>query len=229
MFANSRSIHSAQDGVHRQLPVLLARHQRHAFQKPIADYNRQAFEQSLAGWDGRAPLLLDAGCGVGLSSLHLAAAHPEHWVIGVDQSADRIGRGKDWPGPLPDNLIWVRANLVDYWRLLYAAGLRLDRHYLLYPNPWPKIGHLARRWHGHAVFPTLPLLGGVLECRSNWGVYIEELALAVRQVSGCSMTATPWQPTQPITPFERKYQASGQTLWRGVVDFRHPDLVGSIK
>jgi tRNA G46 methylase TrmB len=160
------------------------------------------------------PLILDAGCGVGLSTFHLARQFPDHFVVGVDQSSDRLARNTAWPAALPDNLIRVRADLVDYWRLLHAEGIVLARHYLLYPNPWPKIGHLARRWHGHAVFPTVVALGGELECRSNWRIYIEECAAALTQLSGARVACEPYAPEAPITPFEQKYIASGHALWR---------------
>ncbi len=163
-YANSSIPHSAQAGVHERLHAVVRKHLEQPFRKPITDYNRQAFENSLAGWDGSAPLILDAGCGVGHSSIQIARAHPEHWVIGVDQSQDRLERKKPYPEALmPRNLVFVRADLVDYWRLLEEAGLRLARHYILYPNPWPKIGHLTRRWHAHPVFPYIPRLGGALE------------------------------------------------------------------
>ena len=142
---------------------------------------------------------------------HLARMFPQHFVIGVDQSADRLARGK--PAELPANAVLVRADLVDFWRLLARAGVRLDRHYNLYPNPWPKIGHLARRWHGHAVFPVWRELGGELECRSNWRIYIEEMAQALTLLSGQPVIAEPWQTADPITPFEKKYLASGHQLW----------------
>ena len=93
-------------------------------------------------------------------------------------------------------------------------GVRLARHYNLYPNPWPKIGHLARRWHGHAVFPVWLQLGGELECRSNWRIYIEEMAQALTLLSGQPVAAEPWHTDDPITPFEKKYLASGHELWR---------------
>jgi tRNA (guanine-N7-)-methyltransferase len=174
------------------------------------------------------PLILDAGCGVGESSVALARAFPTHYVIGVDQSAVRLQRGRQCPQAQreqggerrawPANLDLVRADLVDYWRLLADAGLRLDRHYLLYPNPWPKIGHLRRRWHGHPVFPTLLALGGVLECRSNWLIYIAEHCLAVEQLTGRAAVCQSFVPEQPMTPFERKYLESGHGLFRSVTD-----------
>ncbi len=217
---NSRLVTSSQPGPHRDLEKLVRRHAGHPFQKPVLDYNRRAFAMAMAawrGWNGRSPLILDAGCGVGWSTLQLAGAYPDHFVLGVDQSLDRLSRGK--PLPLPANAAFVRADLVDFWRLLKGEDVRLARHYLLYPNPWPKVGHLARRWHGHAVFPDLLALGGILECRSNWRTYVEELALAIGWVAGLAVSVEPWLPKgEPLTPFERKYLASGQSLYRLVAD-----------
>lgn len=219
MLANSRVPSSAQTTLHPHLVHLLARHAAAPFRKPYADYNRAAFAASLERRQRlapEAPLILDAGCGVGESSIALARAFPEHYVIGVDQSAARLacGNSAHWPA----NLDLVRADLVDYWRLLNDAQIRLDRHYLLYPNPWPKIGHLSRRWHGHPVFSVLLALGGVLECRSNWPIYIEEFCLAVESTTPHAARCERYLPDKFLTPFERKYHASGHALFRTVVD-----------
>lgn len=219
MRANSRVPTSAQTGVHEHLALLLERHRSAPFRKPYADYNRAAFEASLARREReapRAPLILDACCGVGESSIALAQAFPDHYVIGVDQSEVRLGRFD--PASLPPNLDLVRADLVDYWRLMHDAGVRLARHYLLYPNPWPKIGHLSRRWHGHPVFPAMLELGGVLECRSNWRIYVEEFCLAVNALTSCRMACEEFVPDLPLTPFERKYRESGHALYRAVTE-----------
>ncbi len=214
-YANSRIPTSAQQGMHTLLRRQVERHLASPFHKPYAQYNRDAFEAALAGWDGRAPLILDAGCGVGQSTIELARAFPEHWVIGVDQSQERLERRKPYPDAmLPRNMVLARADLVDFWRLCADAGLTLDRHYILYPNPWPKIGHLGRRWHAHPVFPFIPRLGGRFECRSNWRVYIEEMAYAFGMVCATEIGWETFEPEQPLTPFERKYRDSGQTLYR---------------
>ena len=201
----------------------MARHALSPFRKPVTTYTQAAFDHSIGIWRsaGSPPRILDTGCGVGLSTLHLATQYPDHFVIGIDQSQDRLARNTDrqsWNGPEPENLCFVRADLVDYWRLLLAAGIYPARHYLLYPNPWPKIGHLARRWHGHAVFPTIVALGGVIECRSNWRIYVEEFAAALNQLCAPQHHALAlceaYLPDRPMTPFERKYLASGHQLWR---------------
>ena len=214
-YGNSRIPLSAQQGVHEQLARQVRRHLDQPFRKPFAPYNIEAFRSCLAGWDKRAPLILDAGCGVGHSTIEIARRFPDHWVIGVDQSEDRLNRRKPYPDALlPQNMVFVRADLVDLWRLFHRSGLRLARHYILYPNPWPKIGHLSRRWHAHPVFPFILALGGVLECRSNWSVYIEEFALASSIATGLEVEGEVFEAQKPLTPFERKYRDTGQTLFR---------------
>jgi len=226
---HSAPISSRQSGVHEQLPRLLEKHAATPFRKPIADFNRVAFEASIDLWRaaGAAPLILDTGCGVGWSTRHLALQYSDHFVIGIDQSADRLARQAiHWPGPPSENLCFVRADLVDYWRLLLDAAIFPARQYLLYPNPWPKIGHLARRWHGHAVFPSIVALGGQIECRSNWRVYVEEFAAALNQLGGTRLrpaaVCTNYLPVTPMTPFERKYLASGHALWRCQTEIAAP-------
>lgn len=218
MFANSRPVTSRQDAPHPDLQTVLARHFAHPFQKPVSAYNHAAFVRAMRAWQDwnpHAPLILDAGCGVGWSTVHLARAHPDCFVMGVDQSAHRLARDKSELGTLPANLVFTRANLVDFWRELAAAGVTLFRHYLLYPNPWPKPAHLLRRWHAHPVFPTILQLGGTLECRSNWKIYVDELGEALRYASGNpDVQPCPYTPEgEYLTPFERKYSESGQRLW----------------
>lgn len=220
MHANSRIPTSAQTGIHERLGERVDRHLREPFRKPILDYNRAAFATAMAAWQqaGDAmPLILDAACGTGASSVLLAAAHPQCFVIGVDQSAARLATAK---GELPANLCLLRADLVDFWRLLAEQGVTLDRHCLFYPNPWPKIGHLSRRWHGHAVFPVLAQLGGLIECRSNWRIYVEEFAFALGRVLGRELVCESIVSGDAVSPFERKYRASGQALYRCAIDLR---------
>jgi tRNA (guanine-N7-)-methyltransferase len=227
MHANSRPVSSPQTGIHENLERKLRRHAETIFLKPVAPYNRDAFLRSMEAWQaaGAKPLILDAGCGVGLSTLHLATRFPDHFVIGIDRSMDRTARNTQWPGASPANCIRLRADLIDYWRLMFEAAIRLDRHYLLYPNPWPKQHHLGRRWHGHPVFPVAVALGGYFECRSNWQTYIEECAAALKQLTGVDVAVEAYRVRAAaaaddndaplaITPFEQKYAASGHALWR---------------
>jgi len=206
----SRSVNSSQTAIHPRLAERVRRHLQTAYRRPIATHNQAAFNAAQR-WLGasKTPLVLDAGCGVGLSTRHLAESFPQARVIGVDKSARRLAKQH---GAVPDNALVLQADLSDFWRLAVAAGWQLWRHYLLYPNPWPKPEHLQRRWHGSALLPFILALGGRLELRSNWRLYIDEFAYAL-ELAGVATRLGVCPSTEPLSPFERKYQTSGQTCW----------------
>ena len=213
MQQKSRSVDSNQTGVHDNLEKTVKKHLSHNFLKPIATHSQQAFENvshKLAALE--RPLILDSCCGVGDSSRRLAELHPDHWIVGVDKSAKRLAREREQA--LPENLILVRADLNDFYRLVSEAGWRPERHYILYPNPWPKSVHLKRRWHGSPVFKDIIALGGRLELRSNWKIYLEEFQLALK-IAGQDSSLKAFDPDGHfLTPFEKKYHESGQELWQ---------------
>ncbi|GHE22165.1 tRNA (guanine(46)-N(7))-methyltransferase TrmB [Halomonas urumqiensis] len=229
MQVSSRAVVTNQPGPHQDLARRVARAVEHPLRKPLAEHTREAFDHACQWRDARPdmPLVLDAGCGVGLSTRTLALQFADHAVIGIDRSADRLSREH---GKLPDNALLMRADLVDFWRLALAAGWQPARHYLLYPNPYPKAAHLKMRWHGHPVLPVILALGGRLELRSNWPIYVQEFAQAVSQVTGTQPEMTRFDPDGDfLTPFERKYHHSGQSLWRLEVELPHaPSLVPSL-
>jgi tRNA (guanine-N7-)-methyltransferase len=223
--ANSKKIFTNQDGVHPNLEKMVKRHLESAFLKPVSEHTQLAFDSAarFLAVTGN-PLILDSCCGVGDSSRAIARAFPGHTVIGVDKSASRIARERD--GVEPGNLFLVRADLNDFFRLASTAGWQPERHYILYPNPWPKSEHLKRRWHGAPVFRDIVALGGRLELRSNWKLYLEEFAAALA-LAGHEGALAAYEAADPITPFEAKYKASGQPLWQLVAELdRVPAVCG---
>lgn len=217
MFGNSHAVVSNQSGVHTSLTTVLQRHQATAWRAPVSDYDQRAFAQAMAWVADRGaerPLIFDSGCGTGRSSVALASRYPEALVLGLDQSAHRLERARRRFTPLPDNLMLLRTDCAGFWRLAERAGWRLWRHYLLYPNPWPKSAHLKRRWHGHPVFPQLLALGGALVLRSNWQLYPQEMAAALTLFGYQPKIAELSGSDEPaLTDFEDKYRHSGHRLW----------------
>jgi tRNA G46 methylase TrmB len=206
----SRVVSSNQQWTHSKLPALVRRHLSHNHRKPVAEHSRAAFdslEDARQKWP-RA-LVLDSFCGTGHSTALLAERHPNHLVVGVDKSAHRLA--KHAPGKA-ENYLLLQADCEDIWRLLLDAGMSLDYHYLLYPNPWPKSRHIQRRIHGSAAFPWLVQLGGKIELRSNWRLYVEEFGLAMHLAGRYGAVARLAQQP-PLTLFEEKYQLSGHELW----------------
>lgn len=210
----SRGIDTNQTGVHDDLEKVVRKHLQSRFLKPIAEHSKAVFApvaEQVARWSG--PVVLDSCCGVGESTLRLAERHPEALVIGVDKSAHRLAKSATY-GEANERCVLVRADLNDFWRQAIEAKWQLSHHYILYPNPWPKAKHLQRRWHGGPLFPAILQLGGALELRSNWRLYLEEFAQALK-IAGAEANLQQL-PTalEPITPFERKYQATEQELWQ---------------
>lgn len=209
--ALSRPVHSNQRHLHPHLARVVRRHLQTADRSGLAAHSREAFAVMAGELDRRPrPLVLDSFCGTGHSTAALAQRHPDHLVVGVDKSEHRLNRHA---GGDSDNYLLLRAPCEDLWRLLVDHGLRLDYHYLLYPNPWPKAAHLKRRVHGHNSFPLLLELGGVLELRSNWQLYVEEFGTAMHIAGQRGRVACVPDGEAPLSLFERKYRASGQALW----------------
>ena len=212
---NSRVIVSNQQGLHEQLDEVVLKHLKHPFRKPYQQHTLAAFKRAEKWVEQQGkPIIFDSCCGVGESSYHLAKKHPEAIVLGLDKSADRLAKH---PQSVADNYRLLQVNLNDFWRLAVDANWQLSHHYLLYPNPWPKAKHLQRRWHGSAVFPAILQLGGELELRSNWFTYIHEFARAL-ELAGQSSKVEEYRSDAAITPFERKYWASGQQSLRLLSD-----------
>lgn len=213
MFANSPMVSSNQDGTHAALEAVVRRHLAHPWRAPIADHDHQAFRNA-RDWVGASQraLIFDSGCGTGRSSVRLARCHPDALVLGLDQSAHRLARAPR-RFRIPDNLLLLRTDCSGFWRLAEEAGWRLWRHYLLYPNPWPKSAHLKRRWHGHPVFPHLLALGGTLVLRSNWPVYPQEMASALALTGRQAALKEHLPEGDALTDFEDKYRHSGHRLW----------------
>lgn len=213
---NSRQVTSNQLGPHEKVPEIVKRHLGSTSQKPFNQHTLDAFK-SVCEWldlqDSAETqrIIMDSCCGVGESTAFIAEQHPEALVIGLDKSALRVGKHDNYTTH-NDNYLVVRADVNDFWRLASQNNWQLYKHFILYPNPYPKSTQMKRRWHASAAFKDILALGGELEVRSNWQIYIEEFAWALR-TAGFESQAILYQSEQAITPFERKYWASGQQSW----------------
>jgi len=208
--ANSRKVSSNQSHPHPRLTEVVRRHLTTTFRKPAAPHNLAAFSRLMERLDAAPlPLVLDSFCGTGHSTATLAQRHPGHLVVGIDKSSERLGKH---PASSADNCMLLQADCEDIWQLLLQEGLTVDYHYLLYPNPWPKARHLQRRIHGHASFAWLLRLGGHIELRSNWQVYVEEFGLST-QLAGYRGRVARVPEGPGLTLFEQKYRNSGHELW----------------
>lgn len=188
--------------------------------KPIANHTRQAFDMLhlTTTMNSTTKIILDSGCGTARSTELLADLYPDHLVIGIDRSFVRLNRNvvyrknnnfnthndlihtrRDKP-----NLRLVRAELADFWRCCLEANLTISRHYLLYPNPYPKKCRLTSRWYAHPSFPLLFRLGGSqIIIKSNWNLYLQEFSQAVLYSTTFDEHARPYMDSAKKGPVER--------------------------
>lgn len=233
-----------QNGIYKNLDETVRKYMATRFLRPIADHTREAFEKArefIKNYGDK--VILDSGCGTGESTLHLAKRFPEVPVIGIDKSAMRLSKagnshqlaGVAFPDPkiatsgsdnadkIPDNIFWVRAELLDFWRLaleeVQAGRWQIMHHAVFYPNPWPKESEAGRRFHLHPIFPTLMALSPVTELRTNWEIYAREFAAAASIIcNDAKIDCESFNPEITETAFERKYKEARQQLWRVIVN-----------
>ena len=210
----SQEVSSNQKEIHPKLEEVVKRHLDAEYQRPIRARSKASFKRLESEFlVSEQALIFDSGCGTGESTVSLARQYPECSVLGIDKSLVRLQKSAKM-GELPGNCFFVRADLVDIWRLALEASWKLKRHFIFYPNPWPKKKHLLRRWHAHPVFPQVLELGGELIMRSNWRIYAEEWARSLELITGKLSAVELIEPLEPCSAFERKYQRSGHELFQ---------------
>ena len=204
-----------QPTVRGDLHEIVITHLNAPWRRPVAAHSAAAFN-TIQPWvtDSAKPLIIDSCCGTGDSTRRLAAQFPDALVIGVDKSADRLSRHQQGR---EQNYAVLRADVNDFWRLAAAAGWRPRQHYLLYPNPYPKAAQFRKRWYGSPAFPSLLALGGLLTVRSNWSIYAQEFALALR-AAGFTSRESQVSGTPALSAFEAKYGERGDKLYEVVCD-----------
>ncbi len=126
-------------------------------------------------------------------------------------------------------MVLVRAELADFWRCWLMSPIgKIEKHFLLYPNPYPKKRRFQNRWYAHPAFPLLMQLGGdEIVVRSNWKAYLEDFAAAASQLCDLqepsSALVSCYEPatvsivdpsTEPWTNFEAKYFNVGETTYQ---------------
>lgn len=104
----------------------------------------QAFERS-------QPLHVELGCGKGVFTAALAAAHPEINYLAIDISPDVLGVAKrnidqamESAGRKPDNIQLAIYDIENIDKIL-APEDQVERIYINFCNPWPKAKHHKRR------------------------------------------------------------------------------------
>lgn len=176
--------------------------------------------EALAGHFGRVrPLFIDIGVGNGTATRAWAADHPDRSVLAIELHRPGIATLlTDLDRDGPDN---VRIAEVDALEALAAlpdrsvAGLRV-----LFPDPWPKRRHVARRMVDRAFVQLAARVlevGGELHLATDWADYADHMRTMVATEPRFEPLAAAGRPDRPVTTYEQRGLDAGRTI----VDLRY--------
>ena len=173
-------------------------------------------ELAWTSWFGRnAPLIVEIGSGVGEATAALAAARPDHNVLGFEVwrpgAADTFARVAEAGA---DN---VRICGVDaVWSMEHRIAPDSVRElWTFFPDPWHKKKHHKRR----LVAPRFAALaasrlepGGVWRLATDWADYAHQMVAVLDAEESLTGGVVERWDERPITRFERKGVAAGRSI-----------------
>ncbi|HEX7134770.1 MAG TPA: tRNA (guanosine(46)-N7)-methyltransferase TrmB [Iamia sp.] len=175
--------------------------------RPLADRLDAAFGRS-------APRRLDVGIGNGEATVAWAAARSDHDVLAVELHRPSVAAtltAVDAAG-----LANVRVVEADVRTLLTQVRPGdLDHVRILFPDPWPKRRHHARRLVD-AAFATAVAdalrPGGTLHVATDWDGYADHVVAALAADGRYAIDAAAPRPDRPVTTYEAIGRAAGRAI-----------------
>ncbi|MGZ4699525.1 MAG: tRNA (guanosine(46)-N7)-methyltransferase TrmB [Oryzihumus sp.] len=162
-----------------------------------------------------APLVVEIGCGIGEATSALAAARPDHdvlgfevWHPGVAETFQRLERA---------GVTNVRMISVDaVWSLqhLFAPG-SVAELWTFFPDPWPKKRHHARRLvdtEFAALAASRLAVGGLWRLATDWPAYAEQMVEVLDAEPTLVGGVTDRWADRPVTRFERRGVRAGRPI-----------------
>jgi tRNA (guanine-N7-)-methyltransferase len=167
-----------------------------------------------------APVVLEIGFGMGLTTAEIAAVRPDTDFLGVEVYTPGVGsllRQIELRGLT--NVRVIQQDAVEVLRDRIAPGSLAGIH-VYFPDPWPKKRHHKRRLIQPAFVGSLAdrlAPGGYLHCATDWEEYAGQMLAVLSAEPRLANTADGFAPRpdwRPPTRFEQR----GLRLGHGVRD-----------
>lgn len=164
-----------------------------------------------------AAIEVDFGCGEGAFLLAMAARFPERNFLGTERL---VGRAENVASKAARRgLTNVRVLLLES---LYTVRFLLPREalsvaYLLFPDPWPKRAHQARRLFQDEFLEEVRLAlvpSGELRVKTDDLPYFQWMEKVMSRSRGWQRLDWPEDPMEPLTNFESRFLAQGLPIHR---------------
>jgi tRNA (guanine-N7-)-methyltransferase len=158
---------------------------------------RNQLAQLLPGWPHA--FTLEIGCGHGHFLAAYASAHPHEYCLGVDIMLDRLERAaRKIQRAGTGNAAFIRTDAQLLLETL-PSEFRLNRIFVLFPDPWPKRRHHKNRLLSQEFLHLLAQKaapGARLYLRTDHQPYFEDATARLH----CHPD---WQPRDEPWPFEQ--------------------------
>jgi|ERR1035437_1481648 tRNA (guanine-N7-)-methyltransferase len=153
-----------------------------------------------------AKFVCEIGCGHGHFLAAYAAAHPERLCVGLDISAERIGRAiRKRDRAKLANLHFIHAEARDFLDAL-PAKTTLSDLYILFPDPWPKRRHHKNRLMQPDFLHTVAQRAGQgarLYFRTDYEPYFREAESLLDRHPDWKIAGGAW-PFEQVTVFQSR-------------------------
>jgi tRNA (guanine-N7-)-methyltransferase len=164
----------------------------------------------------RAPLHVDLGCGDGSFLCEMARQFPKRNFLGIERLTRRVEKIRRNAQKI-DNVRIVRADNLFAVRCLLAP-CSVEAFYLLFPDPWPKRRHQARRIFTRDFLDAIAVALDkqcVLHVATDQFDYFRQIERIVRANGKFQVfPPSPEDTALPSTRFERKFRAEGASIYR---------------
>lgn len=160
------------------------------------------------------PLLVDVGVGDGAATRAWAAQRPETRVLALE--LHRPGLAKllqHLEAHGPTNVRVAEADALAVLDALDDGSVHELR--VLFPDPWPKRRHVARRLVDRAFVQRAAAVlegGGTLHLATDWADYADHMRSMVATVTRFALDPGAGRPERPITAYEQRGLAAGRTI-----------------
>ena len=182
-----------------------------AYQPTLIDLN------DLFGRD--APKILEIGCGMGETTVSIAAAQPQNDYLGIEVHTP--GVGSLLKGIQQHELVNLRAIQHDAYAVVrdMIAPSALAGIHVFFPDPWPK-----KRQHKRRLIqaPFVHMLAerltpsGYIHLATDWEEYARQMLDVLGAEPLLVNTATDYAPRpdyRPLTKFETRGLKLGHGVW----------------
>ncbi len=171
-------------------------------------------------FDRQAPRILEIGCGMGETTVAIAAAHPDTDYIGIEVHTPGVGsllKQIDEAGL--SNVRVIQHDAVAVMDTMIPPA-SLDGLHIFFPDPWPKKRQQKRRliqspFIALAVSRLKP--GAYLHAATDWQEYAEQI-LAVFSAEPTLVNTASGYAEKPAYRPQTKFETRGLKLGHGVWD-----------